>query len=129
MVSVVQANGRQRIRAPPSSRQSLLCLARTFGDDLQIGSRRGIRLAAALFPILQDRERDAVDAGEFLLGHPQLSPDGAHIGHFDDMNSDPAGLSLGMFASLGQAFDQFLGARRASGERSSRRVFSKIISR
>jgi hypothetical protein len=41
------------------------------------------------------------------LGHPQLSPDGAHIVHLD-MNSDPAGLTLGMFAGLGQAFDQFL---------------------
>jgi hypothetical protein len=91
---------------------------------LEICGCRGIGLAPALFPILQGRERDAVYAGEFLLGHPQLSPDGAHIGHFDDINSDPAGLSLGMFASLGQAFDQFLGARRASGERSSRRAFS-----
>jgi hypothetical protein len=65
-------------------------------------------LPAALFPILQCRERDAIDAGEFLLGHPQSSADGAHIGHFDDMNSDPAGLILGIFAGLGQAFDQFL---------------------
>jgi hypothetical protein len=68
----------------------------------------GIGLAAALFPILQRRQRDAIDAGEFLLGHPQLSPDGAHIGHFDDMNSNLAWLILGMFAGLGQAFDQFL---------------------
>jgi hypothetical protein len=37
-----------------------------------------------------------------------LSPDGAHIGHFHDMNPDPTGLALGMFAGLAQAFDQFL---------------------
>jgi hypothetical protein len=42
------------------------------------------------------------------LGHSQLSADGAHIGHFDHMNSDLAALALGMFAGLGEAFDQFL---------------------
>jgi hypothetical protein len=46
--------------------------------------------------------------GEFLLGHPQLPADGAHIGHFDDMNSDTTRLALGVLAGLGQTFDQGL---------------------
>src|SRR5580704_1642225 len=84
------ANGRARTRAPPSRRQRFPRLARALGDDLEVGRSRGIRLAAALFPILQGRQWDAVDTGEFLLGHPQLSADGADIGHFDHMNSDLA---------------------------------------
>ena len=39
-----------------------------LGDDLEIGGRRRVRLTAPLFPILQCRQRDAVDAGEFLVG-------------------------------------------------------------
>jgi hypothetical protein len=30
------------------------------------------------------------------------------IGHFDHMNADTTRLALGVFAGLGQAFDQFL---------------------
>jgi hypothetical protein len=56
-------------------------------------------LAAALFPIFQRRQWDAVDTGEFLLGHPQLFTDGAHIGHFDCMNSGRARLAFGVFAA------------------------------
>jgi hypothetical protein len=92
--------GGEEHRAPPLRRQRLLRVAGAFGDHLQICGCRAIGLAAPLFPILQCRERDAIDAGEFLLGHPQFSADGAHIGHFDDMNSDTAGLTLGMFAGL-----------------------------
>jgi hypothetical protein len=84
-----------------------------------MGGRGCVRLAPALFPILQCRQRDAIDAGKFLLGHPQLSPDGAHIGHFDDMNPDPAGLTFGMFAGLGQGFDQFLAESMNSNRSSS----------
>jgi 3-oxoacyl-[acyl-carrier-protein] synthase III len=64
------ANGRRRTRAPPSRRQRFPRLARALGDDLEVGRSRGIGLAAALFPILQRRQRDAVHTGEFLLGHP-----------------------------------------------------------
>src|SRR5437773_2499647 len=39
------------------------CLAMT----MQIG----VRLAAALFPVLQRRERDAVGLGKLVLRHPQ----------------------------------------------------------
>jgi hypothetical protein len=38
-----------------------------LGDDLQIGGGRGVGLAAALVPILQGCERDAVGLGEFVL--------------------------------------------------------------
>jgi hypothetical protein len=51
-----RANGPRRTRAPPSRRQSLLRLAQTLGDDSEICGCRGIGLAA-LFPILQGRER------------------------------------------------------------------------
>ncbi len=54
MVSVVQREW-ARTRAPPSRRHRFPRLARTLGDDLEIGSRWRVRLAAALFPILQSR--------------------------------------------------------------------------
>jgi hypothetical protein len=49
------ANGPQGTRAPPSRRQRFPRLAWVLGDDLKVGGRWRVRLAAALFPILQRR--------------------------------------------------------------------------
>jgi hypothetical protein len=123
------ANGRRRSGASPSRRQSPLRLAGTLGDDLEICGCRGIGLAAALFPILQGRERDAVDAGEFLLGHPRLCRMARTSGTSTTSTRIPLGFPSACsqasvrlsISSLGRAAHQARGHRAVSSRRPSAR--------
>ena len=62
--------GRRKLSRCP---QGLAGLEGQLGDDGEIGA--GVRLAPALLPPLEGRQRDAIGAGEGLLGQAQWSED------------------------------------------------------